>query len=302
MESKSLEHAPVEIQASNAQAAEFRAKHSTARPLERCAMDDHFLLSSLEAAILRGCTVEDIRRFVMEDRTLPAWRVDSRGISYPFKLGAMRGQHEPDVGDLCELTDPYTGKSVGHLRFKRGEVVRHLAEWSHGQAACLPWLGRPKKDRPAPVNTSAASLDRIEKYTLAILKILTLPSPFFKYFERFDPPQAARIAEELAYELAFFPAMNGLVCSTDTGRSGPKPKTAQGLFFAQVRQVLNAHGVTIPIWKNARKTCTELVDFCQLIARVTDTRTVGISFRTVEQAPKAGFSDKFVVTTKRVET
>jgi hypothetical protein len=59
--------------------------------------------------------------------------------------------------------------------------------------------------------------------------------------------------------------------------------------MAQVRQVLAVHDVDMPNWKNARDKCTDLIDFCMLLAKVTDTRGVLISWRTVGHAPESGF-------------
>jgi hypothetical protein len=105
-------------------------------------MSGHKFLSASEAAELRGCTVDDIMRWVMEDHTLSAMLVSSRGDAVAFKLGGL-AMHT--VNEAGQVTDLRTGKSAGNLRFEMAEIVRHLAEWAHAAAACLPsfYLGPP---------------------------------------------------------------------------------------------------------------------------------------------------------------
>ena len=159
--------------------------------------------------------------------------------------------------------------------------------------------GRPRKvlvGDPTPVNVSDASLDRIQAYSCAILAIISKPSSpdgsrsFAKYFRRVDEVALQKLALELAQELAFFPALYGLVSNTATGRTGPRPKTAQAVLFTQIHQVLDRFGVSIPAWKKSSGRCSDRIDFCMELARVTNTTKVLISWRTVDLAPKVGFS------------
>lgn len=115
--------------------------------------------------------------------------------------------------------------------------------------------------------------------------------PFAGRFATLDDDQRHRLAIDLANEVAFFPALNGLVTGTGPLKRGPKPKSAQAVFTAQIRQVLAGYRVTIPMWKNNMKTCADLIEFCELLARVTGTRGLRISWRTAEKVPEAGFSE-----------
>lgn len=112
----------------------------------------HVLLSISEAAELRGGTVEDIRRFVMEDRTLSTLLVSPSGHAAPFEL---RGLQVYEVNETGAVTDQRGGKFAGNLRFEKAEVIRHLAEWAHAKAACLPFAELPLKDATCRKETVA---------------------------------------------------------------------------------------------------------------------------------------------------
>ena len=156
MESKSLEHALVEIQA---------------------AVFSHVLFSASEAAELRGCTVADLLRFVIEDRTLRALHVNARGDSKPFVLGGMRSLREPVVDDLGALTDPYTGKSVGHLRFEHDEVVRHRAECVEAAQCRAKWaeIIRREDELAHGQATSVSEPETVEQHPAAL--VMSDPEP-----------------------------------------------------------------------------------------------------------------------------
>ena len=88
-------------------------------------MSDHKLLSITEAAHLLGCTVDGIRRYVLEDGTLAALRVCPRGYKSPFEL---RGLRLYVVNESGGVIDPSTGAAAGNLRFEQCEVIRHKAK------------------------------------------------------------------------------------------------------------------------------------------------------------------------------
>lgn len=158
--------------------------------------------------------------------------------------------------------------------------------------------GRPRKiDGPDTVlNSSDASLDRIEEYSAAILAVMKRPlrpyrkSSYLKHFQQLDADKLKALAEALAYEMAFFPALFGATVAKSIGRSGPRPKIAQAIFLAQVRQVLDTHHVKIPVWKNSIGQSLALVEFCHDLALATNTKGIYISWRTVENAPHKGFT------------
>jgi hypothetical protein len=96
-------------------------------------MSGHKLLSISEAAELGGCTVENVRRRVMEDRTLKALHVSQSGYIEEFKF---QGLQVYAVSDTGAVVDRRSGKAAGNLRFEKAEVIRHLTEWPHAEATC----------------------------------------------------------------------------------------------------------------------------------------------------------------------
>lgn len=116
-------------------------------------MSGHKFLSASEAAELRGCTVDDIMRWVMEDHTLSAMLVSSRGVAVAFKLGGLETH---TVNEAGQVTDLRTGKSAGNLRFEMAEIVRHLAEWAHAKAAAVQLATEPRPVTPAPAEVVGA--------------------------------------------------------------------------------------------------------------------------------------------------
>jgi hypothetical protein len=148
--------------------------------------------------------------------------------------------------------------------------------------------GRPKKI--GPVHTSDASLDRLHRHIPLIVKAMRPPSPFAEYFSQVPAEDFDLMAYHLAQEFAFFSALLSLAASTPKVSRGPRPKTAQALLIAQVAQVLQQRGVVIPQWRNSRSSSSQLVLFCCYLARLTETPGILISWRTVSQAPCAGWS------------
>lgn len=157
--------------------------------------------------------------------------------------------------------------------------------------------GRPRKPAsPDSVpNSSDCSQDRIDRYSgeiFRLIKTLSLraeKNPYWPYFKSLDDEGLKQLAEKLAYELPFFESLRGLVESKPTGRTGPKPKSAEALFITQVREVLAEQGVKIPAWKKSFGECSKLVDFCHALVAETTKKGISISWRTFEKAPKVGF-------------
>jgi len=150
-------------------------------------------------------------------------------------------------------------------------------------------LGRPKKVVTGVPNSSDASYKRIDAYAEAIFIALTGSSEFAEYFKAVSESERKVLANKLAHEIAFFPALHGLVSSTALKRRGPRPKADQAIFLAQIKQVLKAYNVKIPVWRNARESKEGLLNFCNLLATATKTEGFKISGRTVARAPSEGF-------------
>lgn len=155
--------------------------------------------------------------------------------------------------------------------------------------------GRPRKSSH-PVNSADVSDSQLLKDLHAIeMDVLRLPSPFAKHFIKFTSSELSVLALELAHEMAAFTALEKLASRTPAltaqggPRTGPRPKSAQAVLVAQISQVLAVRGVSLPAWKNARRECTDLIDFCGLLARATKTRRLTITRRTLAKAPKKGF-------------
>ncbi len=75
--------------------------------------------------IARGVTREDVRRYVIEDRTLQALLVDMHGHVKPFHFMGLRVH---TVNADCTVTD-YRGNPAGFLRFEASEVLRLRRDW-----------------------------------------------------------------------------------------------------------------------------------------------------------------------------
>ena len=151
-------------------------------------------------------------------------------------------------------------------------------------------VGRPKKEAPPRKNISDASHERIKSYVEEILKLLKIGSVFRKYFVKLTQEQQVNLAIDLAHELAFIPAMQGLMEEQKSESRGPKQKKAQAMYLTQVRLVLEKYKVKIPLWKNGSGECYERIDFCTALARATNTPNLHISWRTVALAPRNGFT------------
>jgi|GEM_PF-5723041 len=92
----------------------------------------------------------------------------------PIKTAAMGG-----------VTDRVRGKAAGNLRIEKSEEIRHLAEWSHTVAACLPFselsptalplvdLGALVEPAPAQPEWSVkTSIERAPGYRSQLFQVL----------------------------------------------------------------------------------------------------------------------------------
>ena len=154
-----------------------------------------------------------------------------------------------------------------------------------------PRLGRPSNQSPevchSSANASPALVDEYKKRVIAVMSSYEAPRAFFAHL---DVCALDLLAFDLAHEVAFYPAMRGLVKSSHKSTSGPKPKVAQALFLTQVRVILLRRGVALPQWANARARCDDLVDFCGLLLGVSGTQDGVISDRTARVAPVDGWT------------
>lgn len=155
-------------------------------------------------------------------------------------------------------------------------------------ATGLRKAGRPRKEPQPPANVSDASLDLLVRYAAAIVQIMQ-EKRFVDKFTLLGAIQKQCLSNDLAYELAFFPALDGVLAGNSTGRTGPRAKAAQGFFLTQIRQVLGRYGVALSSWQKADKKCTDLVDFCTAMQKVAGIHPGTISMRTVAAAPTTGF-------------
>lgn len=124
-------------------------------------MNGHSFLSLSETAQLHGCTSEDVRRWVLEDRTLPALLVDLHGDSTRFEL---RGLRVYDVDGAGVVTSLKSGKVVGNLRFKMEDVVLHLSKLARTQATVVE-LDEVFPARPS--ETSNSEVKEVDRSLLA---------------------------------------------------------------------------------------------------------------------------------------
>lgn len=114
---------------------------------------------------------------------------------------------------------------------------------------------------------------------------------FAPAFQKVSAHNQALLAEKLAYETAFTPAMQGLTDMAQRSKTGPRPQTALRLFVTEVRLALEAYGVKLPQWKNGRGERTDLADFCNRLLKMSGERAALISVRTMSGAPAQGFTN-----------
>ena len=153
-----------------------------------------------------------------------------------------------------------------------------------------PKRGRPPKESPLNVpNASNTSVELIRSYKAQIADLMRKMPGFEMWVAQTEPARFDALLDTLAHEVAFYPAMAGLKDATPQGRTGPKPKTAQALLMAQVRDTLARGGVHLPQWKNGVSQRTDLSDFCAHLINMSGHRAGVISSRTAGSAPKHGW-------------
>ncbi len=93
------------------------------------------LLSFSDAATALGSTLNDVRRWVIEDRTLTAVHVFPGGQRRPFLFGGLQVYSVGDDGAVTDLV--HGGEEAGHLRIESAEIARYLAAYPQVQSAAL---------------------------------------------------------------------------------------------------------------------------------------------------------------------
>ena len=124
---------------------------------------------------------------------------------------------------------------------------------------------------------------------VAILKTIRNDVRFSPDFKHLATDRHEQVARDLAHEVAFLPAMQGLIDSTKRSTTGPKPKTALSILATQVRETLMRYEVELKHWKNGRGGCNDLANFCTALVGLSGERVGVVSARTIEKAPSQGF-------------
>lgn len=150
--------------------------------------------------------------------------------------------------------------------------------------------GRPPKEAPLNVpNSSDVSIELIHSYKAEIYDLMRKTPVLASWIAQTKQAELNALLHALAHEVAFYPAMAGLIEATPRGRTGPKPKTAQALLMAQVRNVFAGVFIRLPQWKNWRGQRNDLADFCAQLIRISGQPSGTISSRTAENAPEHGW-------------
>jgi hypothetical protein len=135
--------------------------------------------------------------------------------------------------------------------------------------------GRPPKVRP-PSNVADFDLDRLRVLQKAALRAILGQRAGAKL----APRAREELANALAYELAFIPAAQGVATTLSTGKPGPKPKFAEGVFMAQVAEVLSGFGIQPREWDGGSGSRSELSAWCRALLREAGVRGIHFSART----------------------
>ncbi|WP_143218320.1 MULTISPECIES: hypothetical protein [unclassified Acidovorax] len=138
-------------------------------------------------------------------------------------------------------------------------------------------------------NASDASIELLNAYKAQIADLMRKMPGFESWVTQTEAATVDALLDALAHEVAFYPAMAGLIEATPQGRTGPKAKTAQALLLAQVRNTLAKVDAHLPQWKNGRDQRTYLTDFCAQLISMSGYRAGGISSRTADNAPVNGW-------------
>ncbi|MDP3191032.1 MAG: hypothetical protein Q8M87_06375 [Rhodoferax sp.] len=158
-------------------------------------------------------------------------------------------------------------------------------------------VGRPK-NAVSRINWASASTSMVAltEQRDAIMSVID-DAEFSAYFRKLVLQKKLELSKQLASEFAFFPALDNTLARVPVKRRGPRPKWALSLFVTQVRQKLLRAGVVLPQWKKGAQSSgltsqrTDLQDFCRALVKATASTRMHVSSRTVNNAPKEGFSN-----------
>ena len=148
---------------------------------------------------------------------------------------------------------------------------------------------QPKETLSNVPNSSDASVELILLYKAEIYDLMLKTPVLASWIAQPKQAELNALLHALAHEVAFYPAMAGLIEATPQGRTGPKPKTAQALLMAQVRAALAGVCVHLPQWKNGRGQRNDLTDFCAQLIRISGQPSRAISSRTAQSVPERGW-------------
>jgi hypothetical protein len=126
-----------------------------------------------EVARITGETAEDIRRRVVEDRTLRASVVMWNGESFPYEpIGLSRHPRcEPD--ELGEVIDFYTGKKIGNLRILGKDFAELLRLKSDTWRKDPPLMGEvPRAEAVEKTPPAIAVTETVEQRLAKILRLV----------------------------------------------------------------------------------------------------------------------------------
>jgi hypothetical protein len=154
---------------------------------------------------------------------------------------------------------------------------------------------KAKRGRPPKVervlNCADASLDTLIRIRQSIAPVLERRE-FKAFFAKLGAAELARLVERLADEVAFIPAVQGLVAQQSTGKPGPKPAVAHIAFHATVRGILKQYAIELCQWENGRAMQTQLANLCWAISLAGGVTTAKMSSRTARALPREGFSEE----------
>ena len=178
--------------------------------------------------------------------------------------------------------------------------------------------GRPPNE-PTPMSNHAdMDVSTLKDIKLAIIEQLK-GDKFSSFFSTLSADALVSLAAELAYEVAAYTAVAGLVSDSAKyypplqvlfyemwrvgmvqspvnpvmiSRSGPKPRADHYAFAATVRDRLAEAGVRLRQWDNNRTRVDDLQAFLAALLKTHGITGVHISDRTFDQLPEQGFTDK----------
>lgn len=151
--------------------------------------------------------------------------------------------------------------------------------------------GRPANPPARLLNVCTVSLEGLASKAAAIQSLLKTDS-YEPLFSALDDLQRGELSKQLAYEVACYPALAGLVTQTKNDRPGPKRKGDHIAFVSTVRDKLSVYGVALPQWSNGRSSRDDLLTFCTDLASVGDALKMNISERSARTLTDKGFTSE----------